>query len=225
MDAPIIDSTVAPRSGAFAPGMSRPRADLDAKSRRWVDRLQPGHPHRDRTVARLHELLLRAAFHELSRRRGQLCWVTGPEFEDVAHQAADDALISILARIGEFRGLSQFTTWAYKFAMFEASTKVARHAWRRQAPSAAEPPSDPSPHTPGPGPDDQLDRRERLRALSDAIGQLSDRQHEVFVAVALNDVSVDELAVQLDSNSNAIYKNLFDARRALRARMAIAGYP
>ena len=78
-------------------------------------------------------------------------------------------------------------------------------------------------HTPGPGPDDELDRREQLRALSDAIGQLSDRQHEVFVAVALNDVSVDELAVQLDSNSNAIYKNLFDARRALRARMAIAG--
>ena len=33
------------------------------------------------------------------------------------------------------------------------------------------------------------------------------------------------LAVQLDTNRNAIYKNLFDARRNLRARMAAAGHP
>jgi hypothetical protein len=30
---------------------------------------------------------------------------------------------------------------------------------------------------------------------------------------------------QLDTNRNAIYKNLFDARRNLRATMAAAGHP
>jgi RNA polymerase sigma-70 factor (ECF subfamily) len=47
----------------------------------------------------------------------------------------------------------------------------------------------------------------------------------VFVAVALNDVSIDVLALQLGSNRNAIYKNLFDARRRLRASLAAAGHP
>jgi RNA polymerase sigma-70 factor, ECF subfamily len=89
-------------------------------------------------VARLHELLLRVAKHELSRRRTQLGSITGPEFDDLAQQAADDALISILAKLDQFAGLSRFTTWGYKFVMLEISNKVARHAWRRQRPSSEE---------------------------------------------------------------------------------------
>ena len=64
-----------------------------------------------------------------------------------------------------------------------------------------------------------------LTRLSRAIGELTDRQREVFVAVALNDVPIDVLAVKLGTNRNAVYKNLFDARRRLRARMAAAGHP
>jgi RNA polymerase sigma-70 factor (ECF subfamily) len=47
----------------------------------------------------------------------------------------------------------------------------------------------------------------------------------VFVAIALNDVSIDVLALELGSNRNAIYKNLFDARRGLRVSLAAAGHP
>jgi RNA polymerase sigma-70 factor (ECF subfamily) len=47
----------------------------------------------------------------------------------------------------------------------------------------------------------------------------------VFVAIALNEVPIDVLALQLDSNRNAIYKNLFDARLRLRQRLAAAGHP
>jgi RNA polymerase sigma-70 factor (ECF subfamily) len=54
---------------------------------------------------------------------------------------------------------------------------------------------------------------------------LTTRQREVFLAIALNDVPIDVLALQLDSNRNAIYKNLFDARRRLRASLAAAGHP
>ena len=74
-------------------------------------------------------------------------------------------------------------------------------------------------------PEDWLEQRARLEALSQAIGELTDRQREVFVAVALNDVPIDVLAVKLGTNRNAVYKNLFDARRRLRARMAAAGHP
>jgi RNA polymerase sigma-70 factor (ECF subfamily) len=194
-------------------------------SEEWVEHLRPGHPRRERTVASLHELLLRVASYELSRRRGRLGSIRGPELDDLAHQAADDALVNILARLDDFRGLSRFTTWAYKFVIFEVSSKVARHAWRRRPPSAAELAWDRLPDALAPRPGDRLEQREQLAALSSAIGELTERQREVFVAIALNDVSIDVLALQLGSNRNAIYKNLFDARRNLRARMAAAGHP
>jgi RNA polymerase sigma-70 factor (ECF subfamily) len=194
-------------------------------SEQWVEQLRPGHPRRDQTVARLHEVLLRVAFYELSRRRGQLGSLRGPEFDDVAHQAADDALVNVLARLNEFRGLSRFTTWAYKFAMFEVSSKIASHAWRRHPPSRREAAFEQVPDSLAPRPGDRLEQQERLKALSSAIDELSERQREVFVAIALNDVPIDVLAIQLGTNRNAIYKNLFDARRNLRTRMAAAGHP
>jgi RNA polymerase sigma-70 factor (ECF subfamily) len=191
----------------------------------WVARLAPGHPRRDETLARLREVLLRVAVHELSRRRGLLGSVSGPEFDDIAHQAADDALVLILGKLDEFEGRSRFTTWAYKFVVFEVSGKVARHAWRRHPPSRDELMFERLPDALAPRPGERLEQREQLRALSAAMGTLTERQREVFVAIALNDVSIDVLALELGSNRNAIYKNLFDARRTLRRGLVQAGYP
>jgi RNA polymerase sigma-70 factor, ECF subfamily len=200
------------------------RADLDAESRQWLTQLRVGHPRYGETLGTLHGVLRRVAAFELSRRRHQLL-VAGPEFDDLAQQAADDALIKVLDKLDDFRGLSRFTTWAYKFVMFEVSAKVARHAWRRQSPNTEEPEWDQLPDLLGLRPDDWLEQRARLEALSQAIGELTERQREVFVAVALNDVPIDVLALKLGTNRNAVYKNLFDARRRLRARMAAAGHP
>ena len=70
------------------------------------------------------------------RRRSTDERVTGPEFDDLALQGAADALVSILAELDQFRGESRFTTWAYKFVMFEVFAKLARHFWRHpDAPS------------------------------------------------------------------------------------------
>jgi RNA polymerase sigma-70 factor (ECF subfamily) len=198
---------------------------LDRDSARWVERLQPGHPRRDETVASLHELLVRVAVHELWRRHRQLGSVRGPEFNDLAQQAAGDAVMKILSRLDRFEGLSRFTTWAYKFAIFEVSTKVARHAWRRQPPDRDPRAVEELGDTLAPTLGDRLEYREQLRALSAAIGQLTDRQRRVFVAIALNEIPIDILALQLGTSRNAIYKNLFDARRNLRQIMAAAGHP
>jgi RNA polymerase sigma-70 factor (ECF subfamily) len=201
-------------------------AGFDETSRQWVDQLRVGHPRRDENVGNLHDVLRRVALSELSRRRYQLRYsVCGPEFDDLAQQAANDALVTVLDRLDEFRGLSRFTTWAYKFVVFEVSAKVARHAWRRQAPGAEELAWDQLPDPLARRPEEQLEQRTRIKVLSRAIGELSERQREVFVAIALNDVPIDALAVKLGTNRNAIYKNLFDARRSLRERMAAAGHP
>ena len=198
----------------------------DPASRRSVEQLHAGHPRHEHAAAKLHDVLQRAAIHELHRRQGQLAALRGPELDDVAQQCADDAMMKILARIDHFEGLSRFTTWAYKFVIFEVSNKVARHAWQHHPPSAEELTWDQLPDALAPRPGDQAERREQLATLTKAIEQdLTPRQREVFVAIALNDVAIDVLALQLGSNRNAIYKNLFDARRNLRASLAAAGYP
>jgi RNA polymerase sigma-70 factor (ECF subfamily) len=198
---------------------------LDPISQRWVEQLALGHPAREQAVSALRELLLRAATHELGRRRSRLGSISGPEFDDLAHQAADDAVLVILDKLDDFRGLSRFTTWAYKFAVFEVSSKVARHAWRRHLPSSDSPALQQAVEPLSRRPGETLERREQFRILAEAIDELTARQRRVFVAIALNDVPIDELAIALDSNRNAIYKNLFDARKRLRARLAEAGHP
>jgi RNA polymerase sigma-70 factor (ECF subfamily) len=202
--------------------VERSSAD-DHASRRWVEQLHADHPRHEEAAARLHEVLRRAAVHEVRRRRAAL---TGPELDDVTQQCADDAMMSILARIDDFQGLSRFTTWAYKFVIFEVSGKLARHAWRHHPPNTDDLTWDRLPDALAPRPGEQAERREQLAALTRAIDEeLTPRQREVFVAIALNDMSIDVLALQLASNRNAIYKNLFDARRKLRASLAAAGYP
>jgi RNA polymerase sigma-70 factor (ECF subfamily) len=152
--------------------------------------------------------------------------LAGQEFDHVAQQCADDALVNILARIDHFKGLSRFTTWAYKFAIFEVSSKLARHAWQRHPPSREDLELAEFPDRLAPPPSEHAERREQLDVLRRAVEEdLTPRQREVFVAIALNDVPIDVLALELDSNRNAIYKNLFDARRKLRERLAAAGYP
>jgi RNA polymerase sigma-70 factor (ECF subfamily) len=198
---------------------------LDSTSRRWVEQLQAGHPRHEQTVRSLHDVLRRVALSELSRRRHQLRWVNGPEFDDLAQQAAGDALVTVLDKLDDFRGLSRFTTWAYKIVVFEVSAKIARHAWRRHPHGADALPPDELPDLTARPPEEWLEQRGQLHALSRAIGELTDRQREVFVAIALNDVPIDFIAAKFGTSRNAVYKNLFDARRSLRARMAAAGHP
>jgi RNA polymerase sigma-70 factor (ECF subfamily) len=205
---------------------SAPATRLDPVSRRWIDQLRVEHPRREQTAAQLHDLLHRAAVLELRRRQAQRPVLLGPELDDLAQQCADDAVVNVLAHLDDFQGLSRFTTWAYAFAVFEVSTKLARHAWQRHPPTTRELDFSELPDSSAERPGDRLEAHEQLHALRHAIDDgLTVRQREVFVAIALNDVAIDVLALQLNTNRNAIYKNLFDARRKLRALLAAAGHP
>jgi RNA polymerase sigma-70 factor (ECF subfamily) len=208
-----VAASVAPVTAA-APAPDFP----DADSETWIAALggAPG-PGRDAAVARLHALLLRAARFEL-RRRG-----TRVDVEDLAHQAADDALVAILAKLGTYRGQSRFTTWAYKFALLEAAVKARRRAWQGREVAlddegwavVAEPRH-------GPGAD--AETAELLRAVQEAIATvLTPHQRAVLVAITLRDVPIDVLAERLGTTRGALYKTLHDARRKLRAHLALQG--
>ena len=115
-----------------APTARPAQSALDPESREWLRVLTASGAARDAGIQRLHGRLLRVAYSEVRRRRGDL-GVSGPELDDLAHQAADDALMAVVGKVGQFRGESRFTTWAFRFVIFEVATKVSRHFWREPA--------------------------------------------------------------------------------------------
>src|SRR5579862_154015 len=104
-------------------------ARLDPESAEWLRVLGGAGPRREAALTRLHGMLLRIAQRE-ARRRGPRMLIAGPELEDLAYQAAADALMAITAKLSQFRGESRFTTWAYRFVILEVSAKLGRHFWR-----------------------------------------------------------------------------------------------
>jgi len=187
-----------------------------------LERLRADGAEREAAVAELHELLLKAARFELRRRQATVPHLRGDDYDDLAHQAADDALVAVLGKLDDFRGESRFTTWAYKFALFEAGVKVRRRAWQgREVPLEEEAWSRLATAAEDSG---QAEAKQVIEALPEAIATaLSERQREVLVAVALNDVPIDVLAERLQTTRGALYKSLHDARRKLRAALAAQG--
>lgn len=206
---------------AGRPALSSSR---DPESEAWVRSLGTSGAEREDAVRQLHELLVRAARAE-ARRRADHLGITGPEVVDLAIQAASDALVTIVAKLDQFRGESRFSTWAYKFAIFEVSTKFRRHFWTTPTTPMGPEEWERLPDRFGIEPDNIAERRELIDAMHVAVtSALTARQREIFVAIVLRGVPLDVLVEQLGSNRNAIYKTLFDARRKLRAALAANGH-
>lgn len=197
---------------------------VDDASQLWLERLAPASSQREAAILELHALLVKAAGFEVSRRRELLSHLRGDDHEDLAQQSADDALMAILGKLGQFRGESRFTTWAYKFALLEAGVNVRRRAWQdREIPledegwavlASVETPV----HR-------HAEDAELFGALRDEIEQsLTIHQRHVLIAVTLNDVPIDVLAERFGSTRGALYKALHDARQNLRAALTKRGF-
>jgi RNA polymerase sigma-70 factor (ECF subfamily) len=193
--------------------------ERDDESRGWIDRLRAIGADREAALRELHGVLLGAARYALAARGGEL----GREgFDDLALQAADDALIAVLDHLDDYRGESRFTTWAWKFAFYEACVARRRRRWLdREIPDEAAGWYELSREL---GPEAQAEQRELVAALRKGVEQvLTDHQRRIFVALALNQVPVDVLADRLGTSRGALYKTLHDARARLRAHLAQAG--
>jgi RNA polymerase sigma-70 factor (ECF subfamily) len=195
-------------------------ADSDA----WLRALRQPGTERERAIARLHELLVRAARFEVSRRRAALSHVRGEELDDLALQAADDALVAVLGKLDEYRGASRFTTWAYKFALLEAGVRLRRRAWQERE-VVLEPENWPLMADARQGPEGQAEAKELMLAVTESIDScLTEHQREVLVALAVNGVPLDVLTDRLNTTRGALYKTLHDARRKLRVELATRGF-
>jgi RNA polymerase sigma-70 factor, ECF subfamily len=147
------------------------------------------------------------------------------EQEDLAHRAADDAMVAIIRKLGQFRGESRFTTWAYKFVVLEVSAQLGGRFRRHPTVQIGDDAWDRIPDRLGIDPARHADSVELVEALRAAVaGSLSERQRRVFVALVVDRVPLDALAAELGSTRNAIYKTMFDARRKIRAHLVAHGH-
>jgi len=209
-----------PRLPAQASTRTLPARRLDAESRAWWVRLHGARPVRDCAIAELHEHLRREAWFHIRLRASGMSEFPRSDLDDLAVQAADDALLAVLRKLEDYRGESRFLTWARRFAQFEAPVSIRRrmgHDHLANNPEWAAAVADP-----GCSPQERAEVQELLRKVSALIvGQLTPRQRTVLIAIAIDGVPTATLAIELDTTTAAIYKMLHDARRKLTTQLAL----
>ncbi len=221
----VVSSAAAGGPGQSTSNAATPVGPTDAGSRDWLDRLRAHGPQRDRAIADLHDLLVRAARHEAERRRGSVPTHLGIDLGELAEQAANDALVAVLRKLDTFRGASRFTTWAYKFAIFELSAALRREAWRQRSIAVDDSAWDRMTDRAASEPQRVAEFRDLISEVRRFVAtDLTPRQRDVFAAVVVEEVPIDVLAERFGSSRGAIYKTLHDARAKLRTRFGtVAG--
>ena len=217
MSEPPVSSLEVSKDDAIAAAADE-SGGLDAESAEWLADLGAEGSRRDEAIQRLHGLLLRATRFEVRRRRRSLEGQV--DLDDLATQAADDALMAVMAKLDTYRGASRFTTWAYKFGLLEAAVQSRRRGWQQR-----EIPLEDAGWARladmGSSPQEDAETAELLRAVTSAIKtELTPHQRSVLVAITLNDVPIDVLAERLSTTRGALYKTLHDARRKLRETLS-----
>ena len=199
--------------------------ELDEESTSWLRRLaSAGLAERQTAERELHDRLVRIALAEI-RRRSASTPVTGPELDDVAHQAAGDAMLAILAKLAEFRGESRFITWAYRFVILEVSSKLGRHYWRNPPVTLDAAQWERLPDRLGLDPHQYAEAAGILAQVRYVVDtELTEHQRRIFIAVVVDGIPLNALADKLDLQRNAIYKVVFDARRKIRRALVAKGY-
>jgi RNA polymerase sigma-70 factor (ECF subfamily) len=188
----------------------------------WMTDLTDDGPAGQQSLARLRDVLLRATRHQVWRLRDLLPGAGAGDLEDLAQQAANDALVAVLRQLDTFEGRSRFTTWVYKFGVLHAGVAVRRQAWRHR--------EVPLPDTltlvdSSPAPAEVSEASSLARAVHAAIAsELTPHQRRVVLALLVEEVPIDVLAERLGSTRNALYKTLHDARRRLRVALTDNGY-
>lgn len=184
---------------------------------RWVVRLR-GETTRDEALGELRVVLMRGLSRALNGKGG------GESFcEDVAQET----LLRVLEKLDQFAGRSKFTTWAMSIAIRIGTSQLRRKMFKDVSLNAADSgenmrlqwADEESISVEQQG--DQLAVIETLKSLIS--NSLTDRQRQATEAI-MHGMPVEEIAARSDSNRNAVYKLIHDARVRLKSGLESAGY-
>jgi len=198
----------------------------DRTNHQWLSDLKNPGPPREAALADLHALVLQAMPYALSRYLSP----DNPQFNALAEETAQETLLRVLDRMDTFEGRSQFTTWVYKIAVHIALSELRRRRWRDVSLDELLEDADGQPTEPGwmstpdPGPETRAEQRDALERVRRIIAEeLTDKQRKAVIAIGIKGMPMDEVAKQMRTNRNALYKLMFDARLRLKQRLENEG--
>ncbi len=195
----------------------------------WLHDLRARGPEQQAAINDLRDYLLRAVLYFFSQNPGDLYHLAREEIEQVAEDLAQDALLTVLNHLDEFRGESKFTTWAYRSAINMSLVEARRQRWKNvsldQLLSNTEVPDFQFEDENSTDPELAARQQEIWNVLREVIDQeLTPRQREILNALAFEDVPMDLVTERFHTNRNAVYKMLHDARSKLKKSLEERGF-
>ena len=191
----------------------------------WLSDLGSDGPAREAALEDLHAIILRGLPFALSR------WLSpsNPLFEPLTEEVAQETLLRVLDQLHTFEGRSMFTTWVHKIAIRIALTELRRKRWQDtsldEMVDNEEVPVSPailedSTATPEQSAE-RSDMMIRVRRVIDE--ELTERQRRAIIMLGMQGMPMEEAAKRLNTNRNALYKLLHDARLRLKQRLQTEG--
>jgi len=198
----------------------------------WLADLNSDGTRRDDALEDLRARLERGVFFYLRNDRSDLSSRSTDEIEQLTQDFVQDAQLKILDNLETFRGESKFTTWASKIATRVAISELRRVRYKNYSLDhlTADGETMPSIAMLAVTPDEALapesytEREEVFRIVNNAIeNALTERQRTALTAYVIDGVNIETIADKMNTNRNALYKLIHDARYKLKKYMEEQG--
>ena len=186
----------------------------------WLNDLRG--PDQDQAIEDLRKVLKRGLIYSLSSR-------IKTDLETQVEDFVQDSILRILDKLDTFRGESRFTTWAQKVAVRVAFTELRRQRWKDISLEDLLP-EDSGDFTPlvladpGPNPEKLTSQTMFSEMIETMLKEdLTERQRTAMMAIMKGGMPLEEVARRMDTNRNALYKVLHDARKQMRKALLEKG--
>lgn len=220
----VSDELPPHRDGGTTDGAPATRSG-ESEPEDWVRALTTPGPAQTIAMRQLHQLLLRAAAHQVWRMRSALPDASPGTVDVIVNQAADEAMTTLLGKVHTFEGRSRFTTWAFKFAILQAATDVRRLQWQHREVELRDLDLGDRPGATHDSPELHAEGNDLASAVGEAMRTcLTPHQRRIAIALLVDGIAIDVLAERLGTSRGALYKTVHDARSRLRAELTRRGY-
>jgi RNA polymerase sigma-70 factor (ECF subfamily) len=135
------------------------------------------------------------------------------DFEDVIQEV----FVQVYKSLKDFRGQAKFSTWLHRVTV--NVVLMHRRSARSRPVFADEPPGDGLLRSDDVRPDEDAERRERIRAFGRLLDRLADKKRVVFVLHELEGIAPGEIARIVGAPVLTVRTRLFYARRELEAML------
>jgi RNA polymerase sigma-70 factor, ECF subfamily len=198
----------------------------ERSNQEWLEHLRSPGQLQEEALADLRAVILRGLPYALSK------WLSpsDPQFAELSQEVAQETLLRVLDRLNTFAGRSKFTTWVHTIAVRIALTELRRQRWKDRSLDEMEERDDLSQPPPqemtgrAPGPEIAVEGRElMLRVKQIMLEELTHKQRQAMLALAVHSMPLEEVARRMGTNRNALYKLMHDGRLRLKNRLAREG--